>query len=379
MKLADFIGENMDGILKDWEEFARSVPAAHSMESKQLKDHAESILRAIAHDMAEPQSDAQAAAKSKGQSDAAWDSSLATAAQEHASMRLGEGFSLPELVSEYRAMRASVIRRWRAVDERPQDAIDELVRFDEAIDQSLAESVDRFSRKLDRARELFMGILGHDLRGPLHVVSRGATYLQDPTMSVERRVEMAGHVLESAERMRRLIEDLLDVVRTRVGGNLPIEFESADAREICGKVIAELRAENPDYVFELQTEGDLCGTWDAGRIEQVFANLLSNAVAHGERERPITLRVAASEETLVARVHNYGEAIPEHLLQRIFEPLVQGYDIQRGRMPKAHLGLGLFIASSVVQAHGGSIKVQSTRLDGTTFAVSLPKHPTISH
>jgi hypothetical protein len=108
MKLAAFIAEDMDGILGDWEEFARSVPEAHSMESKQVRNHAESILRAIAHDMAQPQTDVQSAAKSKGQSDAAWDSASETAAQEHASMRLGEGFSLPDLVSEYRAMRASV-------------------------------------------------------------------------------------------------------------------------------------------------------------------------------------------------------------------------------------------------------------------------------
>jgi signal transduction histidine kinase len=378
VQLAQFILEEIEGILQDWEDFAHAVPIARSMQPKQLRNHAAKLLRTIAAEIVQPQSDAQEKAKAKGESDAPREASSDSAGQEHAARRLEEGFSLPELVSEYRALRASVTRRWRESGDLPGDALDQLVRFNEAIDQSLAESVERFSGKLDRARELFMGALGHDLRGPLHVVLRGATYLKDSNISEQRRADMAGFVIESAEHMQRMIEDLLDVARTKLGGALPIELKPTDAAVICSRVITELRAQNPEREFELTTSGDLLGVWDAGRIEQVFSNLVSNAVQHGDRDKPITLSAQGDQQSLVVRVHNHGEPVPERLLDRIFEPMVRGDERDRGKAPSAHMGLGLYIACTVVRAHGGSIRVQSSDSEGTTFEVSLPKKPAVS-
>ena len=376
MRLAEFILNDLEGILQDWEDFAHTVAPARQMPSKQLRNHAEAMLRAIAVDIEQPQSESQEKAKAEGHSDAAYEGSAPdSAAQEHASIRLEEGFSLPELVSEYRALRASVTRRWRGSGDLPDDAIAQLVRFNEAIDQSLAESVERFSGKLNRARELFMGALGHDLRGPLHVVLRGATYLKDTNLPDTKRAEMGNFVIESAEHMRRLIEDLVDVARTKLGGTLPIELRPMDAADVCTRAIGEHRAQNPDRLFEITLQEDLRGVWDSGRVEQVLSNLLGNAVQHGDPSKPITLRAEGNADWLIVRIHNFGEPIPEKIIHRIFEPMVQGDEREHGKALSAHAGLGLYIACTIVQAHGGSIRVHSSHAEGTTFEVCLPKHP----
>lgn len=371
MQLSQFILKDMEQILGDWERFAGSLPIARSMTGRQLRDHAELMLRAIAAEISQSQTNQHALERSRGEHDAQSDSN--TPAQEHAVRRLEEGFSLPELVSEYRALRSSVIRRWRHDPDVPADALDQVVRFNEAIDQALAESVVRFSAKVDRARELFMGALGHDLRGPLHVILRGTSYLKDPELPAQKREQIGGFVTESAEHMHRLIEDLLDVARTKLGGSLPIVLKPTDAAEICARVAAELRAQNPDHVFEVRTTGDLRGLWDSGRLEQLLSNLASNAVQHGDPNKPIRLEAAGTSETLVLRVHNEGTPIPSRILGRIFEPLVRGNDSSDGHSASGHMGLGLYIACTVARAHGGSIHVQSSEAEGTTFEVSLPK------
>jgi signal transduction histidine kinase len=376
MELSKFILEDMEGILQDWEDFARTLPAASCMDQKQLRDHAGKILRAIASDMENTQSAGDEVSKSEGKRDAAEGQWRDSAAQAHGEGRLDDGFSAPEMVAEYRALRGSVVRRWRKRTRLPSDqALAEVTRFNEGIDQALSESTRRFSDKLDRSRELFMGALGHDLRGPLHVVLRAASYLQKPEISERKRADMVGYVLQSAEHMRRMIEDLLDVARTKLGGSLPVDPSSADAAEICDRVLAEMRALHPDRQFQLETTGDLRGIWDAARIEQLLSNLVSNAVQHGDPTKSITLQAQDDGESVLLSVHNEGEPIPQRLLDRVFEPLVRGERAQDGTRSAGNMGLGLYIASTVARAHSGSIDVQSSKAGGTTFKVSLPRKP----
>lgn len=374
MKLAQFILEDMEGILQEWEDFARTLPAAASMDQKQLRDHAEKILRAIARDMDNPQSTTEEASRSKGKSDTEERGAQDSAAQTHGGERLDDGFSAPEMVAEYRALRASVIRRWRKqTGVASEAALAEATRFNEGIDQALAESIKRFSDKLNRSRELFMGALGHDLRGPLHVILAAAAYLQNLEISERKRADMVGYVLQSAGHMRRMIEDLLDVARTKLGGSLPIAPSAADAGGICDRVLAEMRALHPDRQFHVDTSGNLCGTWDAARLDQLLSNLVSNALQHGDPTKAITIQAQDQGQSIRLSVHNEGEPIPERLLDRIFEPLVRGEKADAGGGPAANLGLGLYIASTIARAHGGSIDVQSTKARGTTFSVSLPR------
>jgi signal transduction histidine kinase len=168
MRLADFIENQAPAILATWDSFAASqTPAADAMNAEALRDHAAEILQAIALDLRTPQSPLEQDLKSKGQAPAP---GTRTAAQAHAILRAKDGFGIRQLVAEYRALRASVLRLWGDEHFYGPDAINDIGRFNEAIDQAIAESVDFYSTEVDRHRALFLGILGHDLRGPLNAV-----------------------------------------------------------------------------------------------------------------------------------------------------------------------------------------------------------------
>jgi hypothetical protein len=199
--------------------------------------------------------------------------------------------------------------------------------------------------------------------------------LQNPDISERKRTDMAGYVLQSANHMRRMIEDLLDVARTKLGGSLPVDLSSANAAEICNRVIAEMRALHPDRQFHLKATGDLQGMWDTARVEQLLSNLMSNAAQHGDSTKPISVVAEADRDNVMLSVHNEGEPIPEQMLIRIFEPLVRGERAQDGSRSAGNMGLGLYIACTVARAHHGSINVQSSRAAGTTLKVTLPRTP----
>lgn len=372
MELSAFIRSDMSGILQEWEDFARTLPGARSMNRKQLRDHAERILRTICDGMECEQSSAEEISRAQGQRDHT-DCADDSAAQEHGAGRLDDGFSMPEMVAEYRALRASVVRRWRKQIDDPEHSLQQLTRFNEGIDQALTESIKRFSDNLGRARELFMGTLGHDLRGPLHVILSAARYLQKPTVCDPKHAEMLGHIVDSSEHIERLINELLDVAQTKLGGVLPINPAPADAAEISRRVIAEMRALHPRRQFDLKTSGDLKGVWDAGRLEQLIYNLVSNAAQHGDAAKVVTIAAEGRADALELSVHNQGEPIPKPMLDRIFEPLVRNEESGAVASGRRNMGLGLYIACTIVRAHQGLIDVSSSRASGTTFRVSLPK------
>ena len=179
MRLADFILENREPILHAWEEFARTcAPASGSMDVAALRDHADQMLSVIAIDLQTPQGRLDQAEKSKGHAFKA-ENDDATAAEEHGAGRAESGFTVEQMVAEYRALRASVIRLWtaRAKGEWGPVEVEDLIRFNEAIDQSLAESVTRFTQELEESKEKFLAILGHDMRTPLAAISTSARFM----------------------------------------------------------------------------------------------------------------------------------------------------------------------------------------------------------
>lgn len=369
MKLEQFIRKDMDGILDEWVEFASSIPVAAPLTRKALRNGAREILSRIAADMEKEQSEDMRAAKSRGTEDIRGERD--SAAQSHAGVRLGEGFTLPDMVSEYRALRASVIRRWTEQENPGAESLNEITRFNEGIDQALAESTVRFTGKLDRARELFMGALGHDLRTPLHVIMQCAQYLNRPETATRTHAQIGGYIAESAEQIRDMVEDLLDVVKTKLGGSLPISPESVDLVHLCHRAVNEVRIAHPSVNFQMNVPTALFGMWDDGRLRQLLINLLKNAIQHGDPSMPIALSAQRDGTGVVVQVHNEGKPIPVHLLPKLFEPLTRGEHIpeyERG----ASLGLGLYIAETIAAAHGGRIEVDSAAERGTTFTVHLP-------
>jgi signal transduction histidine kinase len=368
MRLADFIDSNMETILSEWEQFAASLlPAARNLDPTGLRDHAQEMLDAIAKDLRTAQTPLEQSAKSKGLAPLNIDR---TAAQAHALLRAADGFSIRQLVAEYRALRASVLHLWSLVGPDAQNAMEDSLRFNEAIDQAIAESVDFYMTEVERWRALFLGILGHDLRGPLNAVlltSQVISALSHGTPVGEYNDKL----MRSGERMRELLDDLLDYNRTSLAVGIRANPEPIDLTAVCFEEIELMRAALPLVTIEFASEGDTQGTWDPSRLKQAISNLVINASKYGDLRGTIHVKLHADDAQVKLSVENTGPAISKELMNSMFEPLHRhpGADEQSERVS---LGLGLFIVREVALAHGGSIFVDSA--DGvTTFTMVLPK------
>jgi signal transduction histidine kinase len=362
--LAEFIDKERIRIVAEWETFARTLlPAAGTLNATGLRDHADDILTAIVHDMKSRQTGAEQAEKSKGRGEA---QHLGEIGQLHAALRLESGFKLGQIVAEYRALRASVLRLWGKIGGDPEGVI----RFNESIDEALTEAVTHFTETTEHYRDQSLGILGHDLRNPLTGVIAGATLLMSSEELGDKSVRIAARVLSSANRMNRMIADLLDLTRTRFGESIPIVRAPIDLDPVCRQVIAELEGLHLTGGLRFTSKGDLRGEWDSDRIAQVLSNLLKNAIQHGSTDQPIILAAKDNGPEVVLSVHNIGPAIPPNALGTIFEPMVRHVGDEHKNVG---LGLGLYIASQVLTAHGATVEVTSTDADGTTFTVHLPR------
>jgi signal transduction histidine kinase len=376
VRLADFIDTRSQEILVYWEAFAATrLPASSKMDALALRDHAPQILQAISADLRTPQTATEQQAKSHGLMPVSV-GARNTAAEVHGMLRAQSGFSLIQLASEYRALRASVLRLWAAVNgsEELASAAEDVMRFNEAVDQAIAESVAFYSQEVDRSRQLFLGILGHDLRNPLNAIQMTAKLLIK-IRSDEMTSKAVQRLITSGARMESLLDDLLDYNRTTLCGGLQIRPESADLGEICSKVLDEAEAVAPDRKVLLETSGDLRGFWDAKRLHQALGNLVTNALIHGAASQPVRVRVEGEAQLAMISVTNQGPPIPPAKMLAIFDPLRR---VSAELEPaSSHLGLGLFITREIVKAHGGEIKVASNEVE-TVFTVRLPRQSGVS-
>jgi len=362
--LADFIHQERLRIVAEWEAFARTLlPAAGSMDAVALRDHADEILTAIVRDMKARQSVEEQAEKSKGRGEA---QRLEAIGQVHAALRIENGFKLGQLVAEYRALRASVLRLWEDNGSDPGG----VTRFNEAIDEAMVEAVDLFTATSEKYRDQTLGILGHDLRNPLGAIITGSTLLMSSEELDDRTVRIAARMLNSANRMSRMIADLLDLTRTRSGHPIPVAPVPTDLDPLCRQVVAELEGLRSGGGLRFTALGDLRAECDADRISQVLSNLLRNAIQHGGSNDPITLVGDGTGHDILLSVHNGGAVIPISVQHTIFEPMVRHVDTVRR---SSGVGLGLYIAAQVMLAHDGELTLVSTEAEGTTFTARLPR------
>ena len=377
MRFSVFIEENLDAIVADWEAFGRKLPAGRTMSAIALRDHSREILLTIAKEMDLPQSDRERA--EEAQDIAATEASTTSAAAEHGALRQMAGFDLVQLFAEFRAMRASVMAFWLRADAASPGAaaMEEITRFNEGIDKALAESVQRYSSEVDASRDMFLAELGHDLRSPLSGIAMSAMLLAKPDLADAARQQAAVRIKRASRDMNRLITDLLEYTRTRLGAGIPIERVACDLGPVCEASLEDIRAGNPEQQFVEQMSGDLIVLADAARIQQALSNLLSNAVQHGHRQSPVTLAAEGDADAVTLRISNSGDPIPADALQVIFEPLVQAPSAssEAHDRSKTSLGLGLFIVREIVLAHGGTIAVESSAEVGTVFTIRLPRRP----
>jgi signal transduction histidine kinase len=371
-RLAHFINENVDLIVSEWERFARTLtPASTGMTPVALRDHIRELLAFAVSDMGSSQTAEQQKKKSHGDKK---QSQPITAAQTHAALRLAEGFDINQMVSEYRALRASVLKLWSnsgpAFD---AEDIRNMTRFNEAIDQQIAESVRLYTAKMDQSKDLITGILGHDLRGPLQAIMISAELVLRMGQPNDNQIMLVNKVIGSATRMSDLVTNLLDITRVRFGSGLQVARATMDVGVVARQIVNEVRAVNPRRAIELNISGDLVGEWDKVRIEQVFSNLLNNAIQYGLQESPVRVDIEGGPKLVTLTVSNDGVPIPPKKIGTIFDPLKRLLSNEDSLPAPENLGLGLYIAKEVVVAHGGTISVTSSKKKGTVFMARFPR------
>jgi signal transduction histidine kinase len=234
---------------------------------------------------------------------------------------------------------------------------DELIESERRAQSALAEV---------RNKDRHIGVLGHDLRSPLAAILAGIELLRRaPDIADAHRAKLA-RMSDTGKRMAAMIRDLLDYTRSSAGA-FPHNPVPADLQRVCDAALEELRAVHQDRSITCEVVGDVAGTWDPERLQQVISNLVGNALQHSTGS--VSVRIEGQGRDVVLSVHNDGEPISPQILPVLFEPFRRG-----DRSPNG-LGLGLYIVREVIRRHGGSIEVVSTREKGTTFISRWPREP----
>ncbi|WP_341870995.1 ATP-binding protein, partial [Corallococcus llansteffanensis] len=224
-------------------------------------------------------------------------------------------------------------------------------------------------------REELLAILGHDLRNPLHAVTASAFMLGRAPGLDDASKRAVDRIRKSSARMGRMINDILDFARTRLGGGIPVNARHVNMDELCQGALEELQVTYPERPLPLKTRGgNLEGHWDPDRVTQVLGNLVVNALQHARSDSPVCTTLTDAGADVVMCVHNEGDPIPEDLLPRLFDPFKASRAPEESGKHRS-LGLGLYIVHEIVQMHGGSVQVDSSAERGTTFTVRWPRVP----
>ena len=369
MRLHDFIRQNMEEILVQWEIFASTLlPAATSMTGLLLRDHAHEILEAVMNDIAVPQTAQTQDDKSKGLIEKL-PGAPQTAAETHGLLRATSGFEIKQMASEYRALRASVLKLWLTACDNTPSHMDDIIRFNEAIDQALAESIDFFTEKIEERRNLFLGMLGHDMRTPLQSIQMTAMVLKGIS-SDEKVAKAATRLIDSGARMAGLLDELVEFNKIKLGLGFRITTAPQDMAVLINDELNELRAAYPDKQLDLSVSGPTKGEWDGGSLKRVVGNLVVNAIKYGHDTAPIKVVIAGVADNICLEVRDKGAPMDETTIKELFEPLKRGLATENST--KDSLGLGLFISKQIVSAHGGQIDAHCDEGE-TVFVVKLPR------
>lgn len=218
-------------------------------------------------------------------------------------------------------------------------------------------------------REQLLAVLGHDLRNPLNSITASAFQLSRAEELEDKERGAVERIRRSAGRMARMIDDILDFARSRLGGGLPVARQPMDLAEVARATLEELQVTYPDRQLLMDARGDTHGQWDPDRVTQVLGNLVVNALQHGRPGTPVRVTTRGEGPDVMLEVHNEGGPIPAELQPRLFEAF-HGSPRTAGNKS---LGLGLFIVQQIAQAHGGDVWVRSSAAEGTTFTVRWPR------
>lgn len=372
MKFSHFIKNNKEDIINEWVEFAReNINGVKKLKPDEVRDHIIEMLDRIVKSMETAENDNQQEIKSKGNKKVSSVESMA--ANQHGQQRADVGFDIMELSSEFRALRASILRLWEANSKAKKLETDfqDMIRFNEAIDELWMISLKQFDQKVDESKNWFMGILGHDLRNPLAAISGVQSILKLSKNLTEKERSLIGHSDSSVKRMKELIENLLELTRLRLGSGMTITKTPLNLSVQTEKIVQELKLSYPEDEIKIESPGPVKGEWDAMRLDQLMTNLITNALRYREPGSPVTVSISKKTNEAFFKVHNEGEPIPK----RIKDMISTGTFIKTEGDPaqKESYGLGLYIVKAIVDGHKGKLKVTSNKKSGTTFIVTLPR------
>jgi PAS domain S-box-containing protein len=257
-----------------------------------------------------------------------------------------------------------------------RDLTQRLALEEERVARARAETELAEQKVLDTLREQLVGVVGHDLRSPLSAIAMAAGLLLKRGTLSDSDGKLAARIARNADRMAKMISQLLDFTRSRLGGGIPLEPTPLDLAELCAEVIADLEIAHPDRPVSFDPDLNTTGSWDRERLAQVVANLLGNAIQHSPPDTPIALRVFDEGPTVRLEVHNGGPPIPPEVQANVFDAFRQGNPRERAKSES--LGLGLYIVREIARGHGGDVAVCSTEAEGTTFRVILPRQPILA-
>ncbi len=244
--------------------------------------------------------------------------------------------------------------------------ISELKRAHRALEQKLEEQ-----REIEQLRERLLGIVGHDLRTPLTAIMATAERLIRRKSLTQADARIVSPILRSAKRMERMISQILDFTRIRLGGGFEIYPVPTDLVQVCREIISECVEASPEREIAFTGPDAVHGVWDRDRLCEVVSNLLGNALQHGAPDGRVEIELTASPGESVLRVRNRGKPIPGDILPFIFDPFRRARATREDTKPDS-VGLGLFITKEIVSSHGGTMDVESSD-DATVFAVRLPR------
>ncbi|MBT2303211.1 HAMP domain-containing histidine kinase [Variovorax paradoxus] len=369
MQLAAFIELAKEEILAESVAYARTITTLKDEDEVVLRNHLPRVLKAISADLHTAQSRTESIKKSHGDAPAAG-GGQETAAETHGLLRARSGLHIEQVVAEYRALRSCVLRLWSEAYPPDPDAVQDVGRFNEAIDQALAESVRVYATEVERWRQIFLGVLGHDLRSPLNAIALTAEVFA--RRAPEALALHTATLKRGTRRMASLLDSLLEYNRLGLGGGMAIERASIDLEAACMEELELQRAAFPDARIELVVQGDTRGEFDGSRIREALGNLVTNAVKYGLPSKSVIVMLEGEDAAVRLSVENEAaQDIPASEMEQLFEPLHRGA-VQRPGSDRTHLGLGLFIARQIARAHGGEVTGNSSA-QRVRFTVTLPK------
>jgi signal transduction histidine kinase len=295
---------------------------------------------------------------------------LRTVAGAHALERHRGGHELTVALGEYTALRNALLEV--ALEHAGKGELAPgMAALATALDRTIAEAVARYEAEHDHVRERFMGMLVHDLRDPLTAVVMSANLLADMTLG-ERQALLVGRITRGARRIERMVDEVIDFARSRLGEGLSLQPVMFDMTDVCNEMIAEARAQPAPRDIQFDFAGNVTGSWDRERARQAVANLIANATQSSQGVIKVRVHESSDHKSVLVSVTNRGSVIGADVLARIFDPFARAViDPSRVR----GLGLGLYMVEQIALAHGGSVRATSTQTEGTTFSIEWPRAP----